>query len=69
MQKITIMCSEEQAAPIGCYLISKRVEFSTECCGDAPSASHNRQITPCSTCGGSGMSVVWNFCPDCGRRL
>ena len=29
----------------------------------------NSQITPCSTCGGSGMSVVWNFCPECGRRL
>ena len=29
----------------------------------------NRPSTPCSTCGGSGMSVVWNFCPECGRRL
>jgi hypothetical protein len=29
----------------------------------------NITSTPCSTCGGSGMSVVWNFCPECGRKL
>ena len=36
---------------------------------EAFNSSHNKQSTSCSTCGGSGMSVVWNFCPECGRRL
>jgi hypothetical protein len=29
----------------------------------------NKQSTPCSTCGGTGMSVIWNCCPECGRKL
>lgn len=37
--------------------------------GQQSASPCNSQITPCSTCGGSGMSVVWNFCPECGRRL
>ena len=41
MQKITIVCSEDQAAPVGIYLMSNGIEFSAECCGDASSASDN----------------------------
>jgi len=34
-----------------------------------PSALHNSHCTPCSVCGGTGMSVIWKFCPECGRVL
>jgi hypothetical protein len=30
----------------------------------------NTQSAPCTTCDGSGMSIVWwNFCANCGRKL
>jgi hypothetical protein len=29
----------------------------------------NTQFKPCQVCGGSGVSVVWNFCPECGSRF
>ena len=36
---------------------------------EVQNSSHNKPSAPCSTCGGSGMSVVWNYCPECGRKL
>jgi hypothetical protein len=31
--------------------------------------THNKQSTPCSCCGGTGMSVIWKYCPQCGREV
>jgi len=37
--------------------------------GQQSASPCNRPSAPCSTCGGSGMSVVWHYCPECGRKL
>ena len=50
----------------------KRIEILEERAAkqkESSPTSHNKQSTPCSCCGGTGMSVIWKYCPQCGREV
>jgi hypothetical protein len=53
-------------AEFGCRYYEERTANTKE---RANLHTPNNGSTPCSVCGGTGMSVVWKFCPECGRVL